>query len=412
MIPEEKDRAPMDDKTPRGPEEPGKDPASGARKPPRQGNAKSKKILALLLVIGACVGAFFGVGWLRYYLTHASTEDARVKGDLISISPTVQGKIRVLPIREGDRVKKGQLIAQLREDDYRAKVEEELGVVRSIREELKEAKADLVLCRERTTKEVIKDRASLNATRASINEAEANLRQATLDLERMKELHARDTISKSKLDKAQTTYDLALARIESAREKVKEAEAKLQVTKANTREAELKAHRVESLVGKLDEARGALALARLKLSHTTVTSPADGVVAKKVANIGEVIKPGQPIAVIVDLDNIWVEANLEETKVEHVRLGQHADLKVDAYPGKNFRGRVANIGAAAASEFALIPDNRSSGNFTKVTQRIPIKIEVIDPSHQLRPGMMVVVGIDVKKVKYGSKDGAFGGVKK
>ena len=161
----------------------------------------------------------------------------------------------------------------------------------------------------------------------------------------------------------------------------------------------MKQQRVESLRGRLEETRAALTAAKLKLDHTTVTSPIDGVVAKKVANIGEVIKVGQTIAVIVDLNNVWVEANLEETKVEHVRLGQTVDVKVDAYPGTEFTGRVVNIGAAAASEFALIPENRSAGNFTKVTQRIPIKIEVMNPAYQLRPGMMVIVGIDIRSGK-------------
>ena len=151
--------------------------------------------------------------------------------------------------------------------------------------------------------------------------------------------------------------------------------------------------------GRLEEAKAELEAEKLKLAHTTVTSPIEGVVAKKIANIGEVIKPGQPIAVIVDLKNIWVEANLEETKVEKVRPGQLVDLKVDAYPKTKFTGNVVNIGAAAASEFSLIPESRSAGNFTKVTQRIPIRIEVVDPAQQLRPGMMVVVGIDTRNSK-------------
>ena len=105
------------------------------------------------------------------------------------------------------------------------------------------------------------------------------------------------------------------------------------------------------------------------------------------------------MAVIVNLNHIWVEANLEETQVEHVRLGQPVDINVDAYPNTKFKGKVINIGAAAASQFALIPDNRSAGNFTKVTQRIPIKIELNDPDEPLRPGMMVTVGIDIRKTK-------------
>ncbi|MGA7879167.1 MAG: efflux RND transporter periplasmic adaptor subunit, partial [Desulfoferrobacter sp.] len=139
---------------------------------------------------------------------------------------------------------------------------------------------------------------------------------------------------------------------------------------------------------------------------TCVTSPIDGVIAKKVGNLGEVVKPGQPIAIVVDLANLWVEANLEETKIEQVRWGQAVDLAVDAYPGKKFKGKVVNIGAAASSEFALIPENRSAGNFTKVTQRIPVKIEVIEPVRQLRPGMMVEVAIKTNSGKIGSDNEA------
>jgi membrane fusion protein (multidrug efflux system) len=362
--------------------------------------------LLLTVAIGVVVGVIFGIGWLHYYFTHSSTDDARVKGDLITVSPTVQGKIRLIPIQEGDRVEKGQLIAQLREEDYQAQVDVAAGVVQTIEAELKEAQAELKLEREKTQKEVAEATAALCAAQARQDEAEASLRQASLDFDRMKKLHRSKTVSSSEMDRAQATFDLCHARVEVAKEVIKENQAKLQIAEANTAGVILKEQRVESLRGRWEEARAALTAAKLKLDHTTVTSPIDGIVAKKVANIGEVIKVGQTIAVIVDLNTVWVEANLEETKVEHVRLGQTVDVKVDAYPGTKFTGRVANIGAAAASEFALIPENRSAGNFTKVTQRIPIKIEVINPTFQLRPGMMVVVGIDVRT----GKDDSSGGV--
>jgi multidrug resistance efflux pump len=303
------------------------------------GGMSARRIALLLIVaLGLLVGANFGIRWLHYYFTHATTDDARVKGDLIAVSPSVQGKIRLLPIQEGDRLVKGQLIAQLREEEYQAQVDVAAGLVKSIQAQLKEAEAEMELVQAKTQKEM-------------------------------------------------------------AKKPVRE-------NQANTGDAVLKQQRVESLRGKLEEARGALVAAKLKRDHTTVSSPIDGVVAKKLAHIGEVIKPGQTIAVIVDLNHLWVEANLEETKLEHVRIGQTVDVKVDAYPGTTFTGRVVNIGAATASEFALIPENRSAGNFTKVTQRIPIKIEVTNPPHQLRPGMMVVVGIDIRKGKDGSPGGA------
>jgi len=360
-----------------------------------------KRRLLVILVLGIIIGSFYGVRWLQYYITHASTDDARIKGDLIRVSPTVQGKIRLLPIREGEHVVKGRLIAQLREEDYQAKLGVAAGVVQAIEAMLKEARADLILIREKTQKEIQRAVAVLSASQARLNEAKANLRLAALDFERSNKLYQSKTVSISGVDKARAAHELAQARLALAGEEIKENQANLQLAKANIGAVAMKQGRFESLNGKLEEARASLELAKLQLAHTTVTSPINGVVAKKVAQLGEVIKAGQPIAVIVDLDNVWVEANLEETKVEYVRLGQIVDLSVDAYPKTRFAGKVVNIGAAAASEFSLIPENRSAGSFTKVTQRIPIKIEVLDSTRQLRPGMMVVVGIDIRAAKNG-----------
>lgn len=360
-----------------------------------------KRFLFVIIALCIGIGSFYGVRWLQYYLTHASTDDARIKGDLIKVSSTVQGKIRLLPIREGEQVTKGQLIAQFQEEDYQAKVGVAAGVVQAVEAALKEAEADLILIREKTQKEIQRAVAVLHASHARLSEAKANLRLATLDFERSSKLYKSKTVSTSGVDKTRAAHELAQARVALAEEEMKENQAKLQLAKANIGEVPMKQGRVESLHGKLAETRAALELARLKLAHTTVNSPIDGIVAKKVAKLGEVVKSGQPIAVIVDLNNIWVEANLEETKVENVRLGQTVDLKVDAYPNTRFIGKVVNIGAAAASEFSLIPGNRSAGNFTKVTQRIPIRIEVLDSTRPLRPGMMVVVGIDIRTAKDG-----------
>jgi len=360
---------------------------------------RTQKWLLVILAFGILAGSFYGIRWLHYYVTHASTDDANVEGDLISVSSTVSGKIRLLPIREGEHIKKGQLIAQLREEDYQAQVDVATGAVRAIHASLNEAMADVLVVMGKTEKDVERAEAVLSASQARLKEAEANMRLATLDFKRVGKLYKSKTVSASEMDKVQAAYNLAQARLASAAEEINENRAKLEVTRANTGEVTIKQRRVESLKGKLEEATAELEAARLKLAHTTVTSPIDGVVAKKISHIGEVITAGQPVTVIVDLNNIWVEANLEETQVKHVRLGQSVDLNVDAYSNTRFTGKVINIGAATASEFALIPENRSAGNFTKVTQRIPIRIEVVDPAEQLRPGMMVTVGIDIRKTQ-------------
>jgi membrane fusion protein (multidrug efflux system) len=371
-----------------------------------------KRALLGLLIVGITVGAFFGIRWLHYYITHASTDDARIRGDLISVSPTVQGKILQLPIEEGETVSRGQLIAQLRPEDYQAQVDVAAGTVQAIEGELRKAEADFALVGERTEKEVSRAGASLAAAEARLGEAEARWRQASEDFQRVSKLYQDKTVSPSEMDRVRAAYELARAGVQVAKEEIKENQAKLQVARANTAEVSLKKEQIESLKGRLKEAQASLSAAQLKLDHTTVTSPIDGVVARKIAHISEVVKSGQTVAVLVDLNKVWVEANLEETKLQHVRLGQQVDLEVDAYPGTRFRGKVVTIGATAVSEFALIPENRSSGNFTKVTQRIPIKIEVLDPARPLRPGMMVTVGIDIRGAEAGSPERALAEVRK
>jgi membrane fusion protein (multidrug efflux system) len=388
MTLEQKEAATMDDEI--------VNPASSNN---NSGRKRKKRWFFAIIAIGILVGSFYGIRWLHYYFTHAITDDATVQGDLISVSSTVSGKIRLLPIREGEHLKKGQLIAQLREEDYQAKVDVAAGMVQSINASLNEAMADEALVKENTEKYVQRSEAVLYASQARLKEAEANMHLATLDFNRISKLYQSKTVSGSEMDKVQAAYKLAKARLATAKEEINENRANLNVAQANTGEVILKKRQVESLKGKLKEAAAELEAARLELDHTTVTSPIIGVVAKKISHIGEVVAAGQPIAVIVNLNHIWVEANLEETQVEHVRLGQSVDIKVDAYPDTKFEGKVINIGAAAASQFALIPDNRSAGNFTKVTQRIPIKIELDDPDEPLRPGMMVTVGIDIRKTK-------------
>ena len=367
-------------------------------KPPGKGgsNNRSRKFLLIIFLFGIVVGSFYSIRWLHYYFTHASTDDARVKGNLISVSPTVQGKIRLLPVQEGNRVEKGQLIAQLREEDYQAQVDVASGDVKAIEAALNEAGADLIMAKEKTEKEVQQATAVMHASQARLKEAKAELLLAQLNFNRTEKLYKSKSISASVMDQVASAIELARAKVVRAEEEINENKAKFKVAVANTGEVTLKQKRMESAKGKLEEAKAKLKAERLKLAHTTVTSPLEGVVAKKIANVGEVVKPGQPVCVIIDLNNIWVEANLEETKIEHVRSGQLVDLKVDAYPKTEFTGKVVSIGAAAASEFSLIPESRSAGNFTKVTQRIPIRIEVVDPAEQLRPGMMVVVGIDIR----------------
>ncbi|HUX61955.1 MAG TPA: efflux RND transporter periplasmic adaptor subunit, partial [Ignavibacteriaceae bacterium] len=155
-------------------------------------------------------------------------------------------------------------------------------------------------------------------------------------------------------------------------------------------------------VSKISSAKSQIGVIESQLKNTSVTSPINGVVAKRWVLTGDVVQPGQPIFTIYDVKNIWVTADLEETKLGHIHLNDPVEISVDSYPGVKFHGKIFEIGNYTASEFSLIPPNNASGNFTKVTQRVPIKISVDDPKGKngnkliLRPGMSVEISVKVK----------------
>jgi len=205
------------------------EPASSSNNATRK---RTQKWLIVIFIIGILAGSFYGIRWLHYYFTHASTDDASVEGDLISVSSTVSGKIRLLPIHEGEQVKKGQLVAQLREEDYQAQVDVAAGVVQSINASLNEALADELLVKEKTEKDVQRAEAVLSASQARFKEAEANMQLATLDFKRIGKLYKSKTVSASEMDKAQAGYELSQARLATAEEEINENRAKLNVARA------------------------------------------------------------------------------------------------------------------------------------------------------------------------------------
>jgi membrane fusion protein (multidrug efflux system) len=153
---------------------------------------------------------------------------------------------------------------------------------------------------------------------------------------------------------------------------------------------------MKNLRAKVKEAQAQLDLARIQLAETRIISPIDGVVSQTIADAGERVQPGQPIAIVNDPRDVWIEANIEETHIRKVQPGQSVEIDVDAYPMRTFQGQVSQLGAATRSEFAIIPAGSASAHFIKVTQRIPVRIAVDNREELLKPGMMVEVGIRVK----------------
>jgi membrane fusion protein (multidrug efflux system) len=303
-----------------------------------------KRKKIVIPVLIILLAAAAAVYWYIGQLGYVSTDDAFIDGNKLSVSSKILGRITNLAVDESDTVKQGQLLVQLDSTDLKAQESQ--------------AKAMLALDNE------------------SVTLAKVNVEKAEDDFNRAQRQYKDNIIPKEQFDHSQKALEAAKAAYNIA------------VTKIGTAQAQLK-------------------VIKTQLQNTQIYSPMDGVVAKRWVLTGDVVSPGQPIFTIYDLKNVWVTADLEETKLEPIHLGDTVNISVDTYPNQKFTGQVYQIGSNTASQFSLIPPSNASGNFTKVTQRVPIKISIKpvsengqpdpDKSIKLLPGMSVEISIKVNK---------------
>jgi membrane fusion protein (multidrug efflux system) len=281
------------------------------------------------------------VAW-NWYLgvrDYISTDDAYIDGNRVAISAKILGRIDSLNADEGDPVRVGETLVKLEDADLRAQE--------------KQARAALILAQENVTL------------------AKVSLDKAQTDFQRTATQYKENIVTKEQFDHAQSELESARARNNIA-------------------------------VAQVGAARAQLGVVESQLRNTVITAPMSGVVSKRWALPGDVVQPGQAILSIYDMKNIWVTANLEETKLIALSLNDSVAVSVDAFPKKKFSGTVYQIGSSTASQFSLIPPNNASGNFTKVTQRVPVKISIHQissedgPAIQLLPGMSVEVKVKVR----------------
>ncbi len=344
-------------------------PASEAPAPPareRRGPPVPVIVFGLLLL----VGAVFGFQRWRWGLTHVSTDNAQIEGHLIPVSPKVGGYVVAVNAEENTRVGTDSLLVQIDDREYRAK--------------LAQAEGDLAsaLANAGQKGRAGQAEAQLAAARAQVAQAEANATRARNDVERYRTLAARQIVSRQQLDAATATSLAANAQLDAMRKQVQAAEAALQGAGA----------RVEA-------ARAARDQAALNIGFTRVRAPDSGLVSRRNVEVGQLVQAGQPLMSVVTLHDVWVVANLKETEIADVNPGDKVEIEVDAYGKHKFAGHVESLSGATGAKFSLLPPDNATGNFTKVVQRVPVRIAVDgprDPERPLRPGMSVLVTVTTK----------------
>jgi membrane fusion protein, multidrug efflux system len=337
-------------------------------------------ILALLL-LGA--GAWGFSKW-SYGRTHASTDNAAVDGHLIPVLAKVGGYVTAVKVAENDHVAPDAELVQIDDAEYRvrmAQAEAELAAA--------QASAGGASGAGQAQAAVQTASGQRAAVESQIAAARVAQTKALADLQRVRELADKQIVSRQQLDAAQAAADVATANLQAAERQAGAASGTVSSAQAGVRLAD----------ARLRAAEASRANAALQLSYTHLSAPVGGVVSRKSVEVGQLVQPGQPLLTVVSDTGIWVTANFKETQLADVRVGQPAELEIDAYEGCVAEGRVQSLSAATGSKFALLPPDNATGNFTKVVQRVPVRIQVTTgcgPERPLRPGMSVMAHVRTK----------------
>jgi membrane fusion protein, multidrug efflux system len=336
-----------------------------------------------LLILGVLV-LVLGTWAIRRYLYsrhHVTTDNAQVDSHITVIAPRISAFVNRVLVDDNQHVRAGDTLVVLDERDLRVSLQQ-------AQADLRNAEA-AVGSRSRAGQawaEFQATRAQAASVSANVVGAESQYKKAAADLERYRGLAAQKIVPAQQLDAAQAAFDAAAANLQAAQKQATAAGSQVTASQAELRSAN----------ARLAAAQASVDNARLQLSYARITAPTDGVIAKRTAEAGALVQPGQSLMSIVPDGDVWVTANLKETQLKNVRVGDPVEFTVDAYPGRKFGGRVESLSPATGARFALLPPDNATGNFTKVVQRVPVKIaaeQTRDSTHPLRPGMSVAVDI-------------------
>lgn len=337
-------------------------------------NQNKPKRIATIVNILILIVAVAGVAWIAAQFIHIGveyTDNAQVRRNITPINSRVQGFIKEIRFNEFQNVKKGDTLVIIEDTEYRLRVLQAEASLQNAQQNLTAAG---------TTASTAKNNIGVND--AAIAEVEVLLANARTEKERYERLLSQGAVTQQQYDGVKTHYEATLAKYNTM---------KMQ-RKSTTLVSDELALRQEQQNTFVELAETALELARLNLSYTVITAPADGVMGRRNIQEGQLIQPGQAIANIVESGEMWIAANYKETQIANIKEGSAVEITVDAVPDVTFNGVVRSISDATGAQFSLVPTDNSAGNFVKVQQRIPLRIELTDENSaeelaRLRSGM-------------------------
>lgn len=352
--------------------------ADAAAPSARRRRRRGRLVLLLVLLAGLAAGGHYGYRWWTDGRFLERTDDAYVGADMSVLAAKVTGYVTAVEVTDNQPVAAGDVIARIDDGDLRL-------AVRAAQDRITAQQATVA----RIGVQATAAEAAIDQARAEVASAGADLERTSLDLDRKSKLATNAYASRQALDNAKADRRKAAAALTAARAGLASATANVAVVQAQRQEAE------QALLG----LRTALAQAERDLSFAVIRAPVAGVVGNRAVEVGQLVQPGTRLAAIVPLDDVYVDANFKETQLARMRPGQTAEVRVDAFREQTFAGVVESISPASGALFSLLPPENATGNFTKVVQRLPVRIRLSGAAaaeHVLRPGMSVVVSVDTR----------------
>jgi membrane fusion protein (multidrug efflux system) len=352
-------------------------PVTAAPNSKKKGLGKKPVILAVLAA-ALGFGGYEGFHWWTDGRFMVSTDDAYVQADITILSAKISGYVSSVAVANNQSVKAGDLIAKIDDGDYRL-------ALQSAKDKLATQQSAIA----RIGRQIEAGRASVAQAEAQVLSAQAEAERAESDYGRQQQLARSDYTSRAALENAKAARDKANAEVKSAQAALAAAQANVEVLAAQRNEGERLAAELQTAVEKAER----------DLSFTEIRAPVDGVIGNKAMEVGTYVQPGARLAALVPLTSVHVDANFKETQFASLKPGQKVHVKVDAFPDSDIVGTVESVSPASGAVFSLLPPENATGNFTKIVQRVPVRVTVSPEVAQqglLRPGLSVVVDVDTR----------------
>lgn len=356
---------------------------------------RGRRVRALSLVLIMLLACLLFAWWLVHRWNHVFVDDARVAANVVTVSSEVSGRVLEVAVVSGDRVSQGQLLVSIDREDTTLEILSLDAELAGVEARQRQLRAEQEMLRKQIASRVAAGEAQIASAEAAHEASRATLKRAEGSHERVRRLAQHKAMSQQEFENARAELEVARQQALLTAAEIERARANLVVIRSEEAQLTVLEHRIEILEAEKAALQAQKRRKQADLGRREIRAEFDGIVATTFVEAGEYVSSGSRLLLYHDPSRVWIDANVKETHFARLNLGATAQVRVDAYPGMDFSARIERLGGAATSLFALLPSPNPSGNFTKITQRLPIRLSVEQRDDLLRPGMMVEVRINV-----------------